>query len=260
MNQAGALVMVYSDGSILLNHGGIEMGQGLYIKIAQVVAEVFQVDLGQSADEDATEKVPNTSPTAASSGADLNGMAAKLAAETIRDAWPRWRPSVSASPPMRWFENGAARSGNHRLDFAELAALCHAQRVPLAASGFYKTPKIHFDMKTLTGQPFYYFAHGVAASEVAVDTLTGEWKTLRVDILHDVGRSLNPAIDRGQIEGAFLQGLGWLTLEELVWDRGRTVAHPCSVDLQDSDRPRPAEGLPGRAAGRRRHTVNMLAS
>jgi xanthine dehydrogenase large subunit len=232
MNQAGALVMVYTDGSILVNHGGIEMGQGLFVKIAQVVAEVFQVELGRvRLSATRTDKVPNTSPTAASSGADLNGMAAKQAAETIRERMAQVaaeRFGVTAGEVA--FAGGAARCGNHRLEFAELAALCHAERVPLAASGFYRTPKIHFDLKTMTGHPFFYFAHGTAAAEVAIDTLSGEWKTLRVDILHDVGRSLNPAIDRGQIEGAFLQGLGWLTLEELVWDQtGRLLTHAPST-------------------------------
>ncbi len=225
MNQAGALLMVYTDGSILVNHGGIEMGQGLYVKVAQVVAEVFQVPLTMiRVSATRTDKVPNTSPTAASSGADLNGMAALQAAEIVRGRMAEVAAERFGVPvgEVR-FEDGVIRSGNHHIDFAELAELCHAQRVSLSASGFYRTPKIHFDAKSMTGHPFYYYSHGLAAAEVAVDTLTGEWKALRVDILHDVGRSLNPAIDRGQIEGAFLQGLGWLTMEELVWDRQGTL-------------------------------------
>jgi len=232
MNQAGALVMVYTDGSVLVNHGGIEMGQGLYTKIAQVTAEVFQIPVTQiRVSSTRTDKVPNTSPTAASSGTDLNGMATKLAAEAIRGRMAEVAAERFAVPidDVR-FENGEIRSGNHHIGFAELAELCHLQRVSLSANGFYRTPKIHFDKKTMTGRPFFYYAHGVAATEVAVDTLTGEWKCLRVDILHDVGKSLNPAIDRGQIEGAFLQGLGWLTMEELVWDKdGRLLTHAPST-------------------------------
>jgi xanthine dehydrogenase large subunit len=232
MNQAGALVMVYTDGSVLVNHGGVEMGQGLYTKIAQVAAEVFQLPLSQiRVSSTRTDKVPNTSPTAASSGTDLNGMATKLACETIRErmaevAAERFGVAVEAVS----FDNGEVRSGNHHIEFAELAELCHLQRVSLSANGFYRTPKIHFDRKTMTGRPFFYYAHGIASTEVAIDCLTGEWKCLRVDILHDVGKSLNPGIDRGQIEGAFLQGLGWLTMEELVWDKeGRLLTHAPST-------------------------------
>ncbi len=218
MNQAGALLMVYTDGSLLINHGGIEMGQGLYVKVAQIVAEVFQVPLAKvQVSSTRTDKVPNTSPTAASSGADLNGMAAKLAAETVKGRMTDVAAAcfgVTAEQVV--FKDGEIRAGNHHISFPELAALCHRQRVSLAASGYYRTPKIHFDPQTMTGSPFFYFSHGLAASEVALDSLTGEWKALRVDILHDVGRSLNTAIDRGQIEGAFLQGVSWLTMEELV--------------------------------------------
>ncbi|MTJ81416.1 MAG: xanthine dehydrogenase molybdopterin binding subunit [Telmatospirillum sp.] len=218
MNQAGALVLVYADGSVLANHGGIEMGQGLHTKITQVVAEVFQIPLSRvRVSATRTDKVPNTSPTAASSGADLNGMAAARAAQTIRDRMAAAAAGHFGVPVAAVrFDQGTVIAGNHRISFAELAELCHQTRVPLSATGFYKTPSIHFDRATMTGRPFYYFAHGVAAAEVAIDTLTGEWKCLRVDVLHDVGRSLNPALDRGQIEGAFLQGLGWLTMEELV--------------------------------------------
>jgi xanthine dehydrogenase large subunit len=232
MNQAGALIMVYTDGSVLVNHGGIEMGQGLYTKIAQVTAEVFQIPLSQvRVSATRTDKVPNTSPTAASSGADLNGMAAKLAAETIRERMAEVAAACFGVPVEAvLFENGAARAGNQQIDFAELAERCHEQRVSLSATGYYRTPKIHFDRNTMTGRPFFYYAHGLAATEVAIDTLTGEWKCLRVDILHDAGKSLNPSIDRGQIEGGFLQGLGWLTMEELVWDKeGRLLTHAPST-------------------------------
>jgi xanthine dehydrogenase large subunit len=244
MNQAGALVMVYTDGSILANHGGIEMGQGLHTKINQVVAEVFQVPLAQvRVSSTRTDKVPNTSPTAASSGADLNGMAAKEAAEMIKGRMAEEAARHFGVPVSEIrFEAGEIHAGNYRMTFAELAEHCHLQRVSLSANGFYKTPKIHFDKKTMTGRPFYYFAHGLAAAEVAIDTLTGEWKALRVDILHDVGRSLNPAIDRGQIEGAFLQGLGWLTMEELVWDKtGRLLTHAPSTYKIPTARDLPAD-------------------
>ncbi|MDR3437309.1 xanthine dehydrogenase molybdopterin binding subunit [Telmatospirillum sp.] len=244
MNQAGALVMAYTDGSVLVNHGGIEMGQGLYTKIAQVTAEVFEIPLNQiRVSSTRTDKVPNTSPTAASSGADLNGMAAQQAAEIIRGRMAEVAARKFGVPLEDvQFKNGEIRSGNYHISFAELAELCHLQRVSLSANGFYRTPKIHFDKETMTGRPFFYFAHGLAAAEVAIDTLTGEWKCLRVDILHDVGRSLNPAIDRGQIEGAFLQGLGWLTMEELVWDKdGRLLTHAPSTYKIPTARDLPAD-------------------
>lgn len=244
LNQAGALVMAYRDGSILVNHGGIEMGQGLYVKVAQVVAEVFQVPLSSiQVSSTRTDKVPNTSATAASSGADLNGMAAQIAAETIRGRMAEVAAETfGVAVSEIEFSKGEIRSGNHHITFHELTALCHAHRVSLAASGFYSTPKIHFDNKTMTGRPFFYYSHGLAAAEVAIDTLTGEWKALRVDILHDVGRSLNPAIDRGQIEGAFLQGMGWLTMEELVWDKdGRLLTHAPSTYKIPTARDLPAD-------------------
>ncbi|SOD92577.1 xanthine dehydrogenase molybdopterin binding subunit [Caenispirillum bisanense] len=232
MNQAGALVHVYTDGSISLNHGGTEMGQGLFVKVAQVVAEVFGVDLDRiKPTATTTAKVPNTSPTAASSGTDLNGMAAKVAAETIRGRMAAHAAELFgvAAGEVR-FAAGRVMAGNKVLDFAELAELCHVGRVALSSTGFYRTPKIHFDRTTNTGRPFFYFAHGLSVSEVAIDTLTGEWLPLRTDILHDVGTSLNPAIDKGQIEGGFVQGLGWLTMEELVWDaEGRLKTHAPST-------------------------------
>ncbi|MCQ4347237.1 xanthine dehydrogenase molybdopterin binding subunit [Pseudomonas stutzeri] len=226
LNQAGALVHVYTDGSIHLNHGGTEMGQGLNTKVAQVVAEVFQVEIGRiriSATN--TAKVPNTSATAASSGADLNGKAAQAAALTIRQrlvefAARHWQVPEEAIE----FHAGRVRVGELDLDFAELAKAAHQGQVSLSASGFYRTPKIHYDRQQARGRPFYYYAFGVACSEVLVDTLTGEYRLLRADLLHDVGASLNPAIDIGQVEGGFVQGMGWLTCEELVWDaRGRLL-------------------------------------
>jgi len=216
LNQAGALVLVYADGSIHLNHGGTEMGQGLMIKVAQVVADVFAVPVGQvKISATRTDKVPNTSATAASSGSDLNGMAAKNAAETIK---------------ARLDAFAAAEPGSESWTFAELCRRAHLARISLAATGFYATPKIEYDRANHRGRPFLYFAYGAALSEVVIDTLTGEHRVVAVDILHDVGRSLNPAIDLGQIEGGFVQGMGWLTNEELVFDeRGRLLTHAPST-------------------------------
>jgi xanthine dehydrogenase large subunit len=232
LNQAGALVHVYADGSIMLNHGGTEMGQGLNIKIAQVVAETFQVDLARvKITATTTGKVPNTSATAASSCADLNGMAAKNAAETIKARLvaflvERW--GVGADQVV--FKAGRVSSGAHAMTFDQLAAEAWMARISLSSTGFYATPKIHWDRAKARGRPFYYFAYGAAVAEVAIDTLTGENRLLRADILHDVGRSLNPAIDLGQIEGGFVQGMGWLTTEELVWDAlGRLRTHAPST-------------------------------
>ncbi len=241
LNQAGALVHVYTDGSVHLNHGGTEMGQGLYQKVAQVVAEEF----GISAEHvritaTTTGKVPNTSPTAASSGSDMNGMAARAAAATIRSrmtdfAAKHWKVAKSR---IR-FRKGQVLIGNQTVAFGELAKKCHAGRISLSSTGYYATPKVAWDRAKAKGRPFYYFAYGAACAEVTVDTLTGEMKVDRVDILHDVGRSLNPAIDIGQIEGGFVQGMGWLTTEELVYDeQGRLRTHapstykiPCASDV-----------------------------
>ncbi|MFI5012732.1 MAG: xanthine dehydrogenase molybdopterin binding subunit [Hyphomicrobiales bacterium] len=242
-NQAGALVHVYSDGSIHLNHGGTEMGQGLYIKVAQAVAEEFQVDLGRvKITATTTGKVPNTSATAASAGSDLNGMAAQAAARTIKErlaafAAEKWDVPAAAVA----FERGRVQAPGRSMSFDELAREAYMARVQLSAAGFYKTPKIHWDRKRGQGHPFYYFAYGAAVSEVAIDMLTGEYRVERVDILHDCGRSLNPAIDRGQIEGGFVQGMGWLTTEELWFDQqGRLRTHaPSTYKIPvASDRPR----------------------
>jgi xanthine dehydrogenase large subunit len=231
LNQAGALVHVYNDGTVLVSHGGTEMGQGLYTKIRQIVAQEFGLpveDVRLSSTD--TSRVPNTSATAASSGTDLNGKAAQAACQAIRgriagfvaerlgvsqDAvrLPPARSAHRASTPLR-------RGGGRRLPG------------PRAAVGrrLLQDPKIHYDPVTMQGRPFYYFAYGASVSEVAIDTLTGESKVLRVDILHDVGRSINPAIDIGQIEGGFIQGMGWLTTEELVYaSDGRLATHAPST-------------------------------
>ncbi|MBD3875403.1 xanthine dehydrogenase molybdopterin binding subunit [Stutzerimonas kunmingensis] len=226
LNQAGALVHVYTDGSIHLNHGGTEMGQGLNTKVAQVVAEVFQVDIDRiQITATNTDKVPNTSPTAASSGTDLNGKAAQNAAQTIKQRlvefaarkWQIFEEDVE-------FKNGQVRLRDQYISFDELIQQAYFGQVSLSSTGFYRTPKIYYDRSQARGRPFYYYAYGAACSEVIVDTLTGEYKMLRSDILHDVGASLNPAIDIGQVEGGFVQGLGWLTMEELVWnDKGKLM-------------------------------------
>ena len=242
LNQAGALIHVYTDGSVHLNHGGTEMGQGLYIKVAQVVAEEFQIDLDRvKITATSTGKVPNTSATAASAGADLNGMAALNAARTIKE-----RLTVLAAekfgcgPADIRFRAWRIDSNGKSMSFAELARAAHLARISLSSTGYYATPKIAYDRAKHSGRPFFYYAYGAAVSEVVIDTLTGENKCVRVDILHDVGRSLNPAIDLGQIEGGFIQGMGWLTTEELVFDgAGRLTTHaPSTYKIPvASDRP-----------------------
>jgi len=232
LNQAGALLHLYADGSIMLNHGGTEMGQGLNVKIAQIVAQAFQVDVARvKITSTVTDKVPNTSATAASSGADLNGMAALNAAETIKArlvafAAEKW----GVEPDAVAFTPAGVRVGGETFEFSAFIRQAYLARISLSATGFYATPKIHYDRATHTGRPFYYFAYGAACSEVLIDTLTGEMKVTRADILHDVGKSLNPAIDLGQIEGGFVQGMGWLTTEELVYDgQGRLRTHAPST-------------------------------
>ncbi|RWX78715.1 xanthine dehydrogenase molybdopterin binding subunit [Neorhizobium lilium] len=242
-NQAGALVHIYQDGSIHLNHGGTEMGQGLYTKVAQVVADAFQVDIDRvKITATTTGKVPNTSATAASSGTDLNGMAAYDAARQIKErlvdfASRQWKVDKAQVE----FLPNRVRVGDDIVPFDTLVRAAYYDRVQLSAAGFYKTPDIHWDRKAGKGRPFYYFAYGAAVSEVAIDTLTGEYMVERADILHDVGRSLNPALDIGQIEGAFVQGMGWLTTEELWWDdKGRLRTHaPSTYKIPlASDRPK----------------------
>lgn len=242
-NQAGALLHIYSDGSVHLNHGGTEMGQGLNTKIAQIVADELQVDFDRiKITRTTTEKVPNTSATAASSGSDLNGMAAQDAARQIKDrlvafAAEHWKTDASA---VRFLPN-AVQVDNEIISFPDFIMRAYMARVHLSAAGFYKTPKIHWNRETGQGRPFYYYAYGAACSEVSVDTLTGEYRVERTDILHDVGRSLNPALDLGQVEGAFIQGMGWLTTEELWWDdQGQLRTHaPSTYKIPlASDRPR----------------------
>ncbi|WP_342358562.1 xanthine dehydrogenase molybdopterin binding subunit [Terrarubrum flagellatum] len=242
-NQAGALVHIYADGSVHLNHGGTEMGQGLYVKVAQVVANAFQIDVDRvKITATTTGKVPNTSATAASSGTDLNGMAALAACETLKERLIDFAAAHWHAPKDQVeFLPNRLRVGNQEIAFAEVVKAAYMARVSLSSTGFYKTPKIHWDRAKGTGRPFFYYAYGAAASEVAIDTLTGEYRVERVDILHDVGKSLNPAVDKGQIEGGFVQGMGWLTMEELWWDaKGRLRTHaPSTYKIPvASDRPR----------------------
>ena len=218
-NQAGALVHVYTDGSILVNHGGTEMGQGLNTKVAQVVAHELGVDFARvRATATDTSKVANTSATAASTGTDLNGKAAQDAARQIRERLAACAAARhgGAAEDVR-FANGQVTVAGKTISFETLVGEAYLDRVQLWSDGFYATPGLSWDREKMQGNPFYYFAYGAAVSEVVVDTLTGEWKLLRADVLHDVGRSLNPAVDIGQVEGAFIQGMGWLTTEELVW-------------------------------------------
>ncbi len=242
LNQGGALVHVYTDGSVHLNHGGTEMGQGLHTKVRQIVAHVFGLpDAMVRVSATSTGKVPNTSATAASSGTDLNGMAAFRAAETIRARMADYLAGQWQQPAdsVR-FADGKVHIGPEEMDFARAASLCWQGRVSLSSTGYYATPDIHWDAETGKGQPFYYFAYGAAVSEVVLDLYTGESRMLRTDILHDAGQSINPAIDRGQIEGGFIQGAGWLTCEELVYGKdGRLLTHaPSTYKIPAcSDRP-----------------------
>jgi xanthine dehydrogenase large subunit len=232
LNQAGALVHVYKDGSVLVNHGGTEMGQGLNTKVAQVVANEFGLALSQvRATATDTSKVANTSATAASTGSDINGKAAEDAARKIRERLASVAVTLLGGEARNvTFARGEVQSNGASIPFAQLVNAAYLARVQLWSDGFYATPKVHWDSKTLTGHPFYYFAYGAAVSEVVIDTLTGEWKLLRADLLHDAGRSINPAIDIGQIEGGFIQGMGWLTTEELWWNRdGRLMTHAPST-------------------------------
>jgi xanthine dehydrogenase large subunit len=242
MNQAGALVHIYTDGSIRLNHGGTEMGQGLFIKVAQIVAEVFKVDIERiRPTATSTAEVPNTSPTAASTGSDLNGWAAHAAASTIRQRMVAFAAEHFGADvgDIEFADNNvriAKPGSNQVISFGELVKLCYLGRVSLSSTGYYKTPKIHWDGAAMRGRPFFYFSFGAAAAEVAIDTLTGESRVLRADLVQDCGASLNPAIDLGQIEGAFVQGQGWFTCEELWWDaKGRLrTAGPSTYKIPGS--------------------------
>ena len=243
LNQAGALVHVYQDGSIHLNHGGTEMGQGLFQKVAQVAAEVFGVGL-EAVKITATDtaKVPNTSATAASSGSDLNGMAVRAACLTIRDRLAEMLADEHQCQPAEViFADDRVRVAGADYAFAEVIARAYMARISLSATGFYRTPGLNWDRIAGQGRPFLYFAYGAAVSEVVIDTLTGEYRILRADLLHDCGASLNPALDIGQIEGGYVQGAGWLTTEELVWDgKGRLRTHaPSTYKIPAmGDRPR----------------------
>lgn len=228
LNQAGALIHIYTDGSVQVNHGGTEMGQGLHTKVAQIVAATLAIDLDHiKVTATRTDKVPNTSPTAASSGADLNGKAAENAALTLKQRLSEYLAEDKGVDASQIFfaGNRVYWTAADSLSFAELVQAAYMARVSLSSTGYYRTPKIFYDRDKAAGRPFFYFANGAAVAEVVVDTLTGEYRVVRADVLHDVGTSLNPAIDIGQIEGAFIQGMGWLTTEELVWsDEGRLLS------------------------------------
>ncbi len=228
LNQAGALIHIYTDGSIHVSHGGTEMGQGLNTKIALIVARAFAVDLARVVvSTTRTDKVPNSSPTAASAGTDLNGMAALNAVNKIKKSLFQWAASFYKIDETNIrLEEDKVFLDTKEIGFSEFIKTAYMERVPLSATGFYKTPTIGYDRKQGKGKPFYYFANGAACSEVTVDLLTGEYKIDQVDILHDVGNSINPAVDIGQIEGGFIQGMGWLTTEELLWDnKGNIISN-----------------------------------
>ena len=232
LNQAGALVHVYVDGSILVNHGGTEMGQGINTKVMQVVAHELGVDMAHvRATATDTSKVANTSATAASTGADLNGKAAQDAARQIRARLAAYAVALYGGDQAAvLFAADVVHVNGHEVPFPVLVQKAYLARVQLWSDGFYATPNLHWDPKTMNGHPFSYFAYGAAVAEVVVDTLTGEWKLLRADVLYDAGKSLNPAIDIGQVEGAFIQGMGWLTTEELWWNpAGKLMTHAPST-------------------------------
>lgn len=231
-NQAGALVHVYTDGTVQVNHGGTEMGQGLNTKVAQIVADELGVPLAQvQVTASDTSKVPNASATAASSGTDLNGRAAQYAAQKVRSNLAAFVGGLdNCGAGAVGFSGGRIHTPHGSRDFNAVAKEAYANRIQLWSDGFYRTPKIHYDKTTLTGRPFYYFAYGLACTEVAIDTLTGESKVLAIDVLYDAGKSLNPAIDIGQVEGGFVQGMGWLTTEQLVWNaQGTLTTHAPST-------------------------------
>ncbi len=256
LNQAGALLHIYTDGTVHLNHGGTEMGQGLFTKVAQVVAEELQIDIDRiKLMASSTGKVPNASATAASSGSDLNGKAAQAAARKIKKRLTKFASEhYSVAEDEVSFTNNEVQVGSERIAFQELIHQAWFARISLSATGFYRTPKINYDRSALRGRPFFYFAYGAAVSEVIIDTLTGEYRVMRVDILHDCGKSLNPAIDMGQIEGGFIQGVGWLTSEELWWNEaGELMTHapstykiPVSSDLPVDFRVRMLESAANR--------------
>src|SRR5215472_5594894 len=231
-NQAGALVLIYKDGSVQVNHGGTEMGQGLQTKIRQIAAQ--SLGLPESAVRimpPRTDKIPNTSATAASASTDLNGAAVIDACSQLKARLaPVAASLLNADPYEVSFADGQVSVGGQSVPFAEVIEVAYRQRIALFAQGYYRTPEIHYDPQTMQGRPFYYFAYGAAVSEVEIDGFTGEYRVLRSDILHDVGESISPLVDRGQVEGGFIQGVGWLTLEELVWDnQGRLMTNGAST-------------------------------
>ncbi|MGO3740492.1 MAG: xanthine dehydrogenase molybdopterin binding subunit [Marinomonas foliarum] len=259
LNQGGALLHIYTDGSVHVSHGGTEMGQGLYTKVAQIVAKAFGIDYQRvNVGSTRTDKVPNASPTAASAGTDLNGMAALDAALTIKSRLQEFAMEhFGIAADAFVIEDDQVILGSETMSFPEFIKLAYMNRVSLSSTGFYKTPKIGYDRKAAKGRPFLYFANGAAVSEVIVDTFTGEYKVTQVDILHDVGDSINADLDIGQIEGAFVQGMGWLTSEELSWDdKGRITTNspanykiPTSADIPEKfnvklfDRPNSEESV-----------------
>jgi xanthine dehydrogenase large subunit len=238
LNQAGALVLAYRDGSVQVNHGGTEMGQGLHTKILQIAADTLGLPLESvRLMPTRTDKIPNTSATAASSGTDLNGAAVELACTQLRERLASVAAIELGVPAADLvFSDGLVRPFWQReqpdagIAFAELTEQAYLQRVPLFATGYYRTPHIHYDEQLGRGKPFHYFTFGAAVSEVEVDGFTGQYTLRRVDIVHDVGDSISPKVDLGQIEGGFIQGLGWLTSEELVWtDDGRLATRGAST-------------------------------
>jgi xanthine dehydrogenase large subunit len=228
LNQGGALLVIYMDGSVSVNHGGTEMGQGLNTKMAQVAAD----GLGISVDKvrvtaTDSQKVPNASATSASSGADINGAAIMNATAQMRERLaPVAARLLQCKPEEVQFANNAAHGGGRSVDWSDLTKQAWLDRVGLSVTGFYMTPEIKYDFTTLNGRAFYYYCYGASVTEVEIDTLTGEWWLKAVDIVHDAGKSINPAIDKGQIEGAYVQGMGWLTMEECIWnDQGKLLTH-----------------------------------
>jgi xanthine dehydrogenase large subunit len=225
-NQAGAMVLVYRDGTVQVNHGGTEMGQGLFTKILQGAAETLGVPVSRvRVMSTRTDKVPNTSATAASSGSDLNGAAVEDACTQIRNRLAAVAAGVlECDSSELHFEDGVVSARGKSMEFGALCEAAYKQRVALFAEGFYRTPDIHFNYQTGRGRPFHYYAYGAAVSEIEIDGFTGQYRLLRTDILHDVGDSISPDVDRGQIEGGYLQGVGWLTIEELLWDETGRVS------------------------------------
>ena len=255
-NQAGALVHVYKDGSVLINHGGTEMGQGLHTKMLQVAATALGVPLSAvRLAPTRTDKVPNTSATAASSGADLNGGAVKNACEQIRERLAMVAAGeFGVHPADVRFADGhvtGLADTDARLTFAELVHHAYYRRVQLWAAGFYRTAGLHWDANRMHGSPFKYFAYGAAASEVEVDGFTGAYRLRRVDIVHDVGDSLSPLVDLGQVEGGFVQGAGWLTLEDLRWNTVTVTPVGCCPPRRRAPTSCPASRRCPRSSGSR---------